>query len=301
MESTMMTNTVDILKNHTPQHDFLICIDSDGCVFDTMEVKQRQCFYPNVLEYWDLQACDQFVLEALTFVNLYSTSRGINRFPALIKVFDLLGEWDDAVTAGYQKPDTPNLRRWIQEESRLGNPVLEAYCANHDEPDMHRALAWSLAVNKTVGEVVKGGLPPFALAPETFERAGAKADLLVCSQTPTEALQREWREHHLDRHVFAIAGQEAGTKTEHIAFATNGRYQSVNTLMIGDAPGDRKAAVANGALFYPILPGAEEESWARLHGEALDRFFAGEYAGTYEQELVKAFENVLPDTPPWKR
>lgn len=296
-----MTNTVDILKSHTPKHEFLICIDSDGCVFDTMEVKQRQCFLPNIVEHWGLQACEKFVLEAVTFVNLYSTSRGINRFPALVRVFDLLEDWDEAKAAGYKLPDTPNLRRWIREETRLGNPVLEAYCAEHDEPDMQRTLDWSLAVNKTVSEVVKGGLPPFALAPETFERAGAKADLLVCSQTPTEALQREWREHGLDSHVFAIAGQEAGTKTEHIALATEGRYENENTLMIGDAPGDRKAAEANGALFYPILPGQEEASWKRLHDEALDRFFAGQFAGEYEQKLVHAFEQQLPDTPPWKR
>ena len=183
----------------------------------------------------------------------------------------------------------------------MGNPVLEAYCAEHDEPDMHRVLAWSLAVNETVGKVVKGGLPPFPLAAETFERARQKADLLVCSQTPTEALQREWQEHGLDQYVFAIAGQEAGTKTEHIALASEGRYAQSKILMIGDAPGDRKAAEANGALFYPILPGAEADSWARLHNEALDRFFAGDYAGAYEAELIKAFEEQLPDTPPWKR
>lgn len=295
-----MTDTVEILKHHTPQHEFLICIDSDGCVFDTMEVKQKQCFIPNIIEHWNMQACSDFVRQAVEFVNLYSTSRGINRFPALLQVFDLLADWDEAVANGYVRPDTPNLRRWIEEESRLGNPALETYCADHDQADMHRTLAWSLAVNKTIGEVVKGGLPPFALARETFELADEKADLLVCSQTPTEALQREWREHHLDEYVFAIAGQEAGTKTEHIALVMDGRYERSNTLMIGDAPGDRKAASTNGALFYPILPGAEEESWARLHGEALDRFFRGRYAGSYERALIQTFEKQLPNTPPWK-
>ena len=29
--------------------------------------------------------------------------------------------------------------------------------------------------------------------------------------------------------------------------------------MIGDAPGDMRAAQANGACFYPINPGAEED------------------------------------------
>jgi phosphoglycolate phosphatase-like HAD superfamily hydrolase len=220
--------------------------------------------------------------------------------PALIKVFDLLADWDLALARGYETPDTPNLRRWIEEETRLGNPALEAYCKKHDDADMHQALAWSADVNKTVGEVVKGGLPPFPLARESFERAAKQADLLVCSQTPTEALEREWREQSLDGYLFAIAGQEAGTKTEHIGLAAKDRYDPGNILMIGDAPGDRKAADANGALFYPILPGKEESSWARLHDEALDKFFAGEYAGAYADELIAAFEAQLPETPPWK-
>lgn len=33
--------------------------------------------------------------------------------------------------------------------------------------------------------------------------------------------------------------------------------------MIGDAPGDLKAARGNGALFFPVNPGDEEESWKR--------------------------------------
>jgi superfamily I DNA/RNA helicase len=45
--------------------------------------------------------------------------------------------------------------------------------------------------------------------------------------------------------------------------------------MIGDAPGDFKAAKSNHALFYPIVPGREEESWQRFYEEALERFFAG--------------------------
>jgi hypothetical protein len=70
-------------------------------------------------------------------------------------------------------------------------------------------------------------------------------------------------------------------------------------LMIGDAPGDFKAAKSNHALFYPIIPGLEEVSWQRLYEEALDRFFAGKYAGAYEAKLVKEFDASLPEKPGW--
>jgi hypothetical protein len=62
-----------------------------------------------------------------------------------------------------------------------------------------------------------------------------------------------------------------------------------------------KAARTVGARFYPISPGYEEESWERLRQEGLDRFFSGEYAGRYEDELIEKFNKLLPNTPPWKR
>jgi hypothetical protein len=71
--------------------------------------------------------------------------------------------------------------------------------------------------------------------------------------------------------------------------------------MIGDAPGDMKAARSNNALFYPINPGDEEASWKRFYGEAMPRFLAGTYAGRYESDLIAEFDRCLPDTPPWRK
>jgi phosphoglycolate phosphatase-like HAD superfamily hydrolase len=88
-----------------------------------------------------------------------------------------------------------------------------------------------------------------------------------------------------------------GTKTEHLQFAAASKYPAEKVLMIGDAPGDYKAAKANGVLFYPILPGSEEASWERLQSEALDRFFASTYAGDYEAKLFAEFDASLPEHP----
>ena len=70
--------------------------------------------------------------------------------------------------------------------------------------------------------------------------------------------------------------------------------------MIGDAPGDFRAAKENSALFFPIIPGHEEESWKQFFHEALDKFFTGTYAGAYETELIKRFDQYLPEKPPWE-
>lgn len=299
-----MTDAVEQLKAHKPTQEFLIAIDSDGCAFDTMEIKHKECFIPNIIKFWDMQPISKYVRAAAEFVNLYSKWRGINRFPALTRTIDLLMDWDAVQARKFVFPDTTNVRRWITEETKLGNPALKAWCAAHSEseaPDMHRALAWSLAVNESVADIVKGGLPPFPYVRECLETAKAKADLMVCSQTPTEALVREWEEQDMDQYVFTINGQEMGTKSEHIRFASEGRYDNNKILMIGDAFGDLKAARANNALFFPINPGEEERSWQRLSEEGLERFFAGTFAGEYENALIKEFETFLPETPSWKR
>ncbi|MCX5769093.1 MAG: HAD family hydrolase [Candidatus Hydrogenedentes bacterium] len=296
-----MTDPVAVLKGHKPTKDFFIAIDSDGCAFDTMEIKHKECFIPNIIRYWGLQAVSKYVRTAAEFVNLYSEWRGINRFPALLMVFDLLDDWDKVQARGFKSPSAPNLRRWAETESKLGNPALEAYCREHDEPDMHRALEWSKAVNVSVSEIVDKGLPPFPYVRECLEKARRNADMLVCSQTPTEALVREWEEQGVAEYVFAIAGQEMGKKSEHIAFASEGRYEKSRMLMIGDAYGDLKAARANGALFFPIMPGDEDVSWKRLCEEGLERFFGGTFAGAYESSLIEEFKTYLPSTPPWKK
>jgi phosphoglycolate phosphatase-like HAD superfamily hydrolase len=125
--------------------------------------------------------------------------------------------------------------------------------------------------------------------------------MIVVSATPVEALVREWKEHDIAQYVSVIAGQEMGKKQLHLQLAANGKYASDHILMVGDAPGDLRAAKANDALFYPVNPGDEEASWERFYEEAVHKFLAEEYAGDYEAELIADFEAMLPETPPWKK
>jgi len=288
------------LKEFKPKHEYFVGIDSDGCAFDTMEIKQKECFVPNIIKHWNLQAVSKYVRETVEFINLYSKWRGINRFPALINVFDLLRQRPEVQQRGVSIPDLQPLRDWIQRETKLGNPVLKKEVERTSDEILVRALRWSEAVNATIAEIVKG-VGPFPSVRKCLEKITSCADTIVVSQTPTEALNREWQEHDLARYVHTIAGQEMGTKAEHIKFAANGKYPVAHVLMIGDAPGDMEAARANSALFFPINPGREEPSWQQLYEEAFDKFIAGEYAGAYEEKLITEFEALLPERPPWEK
>jgi phosphoglycolate phosphatase-like HAD superfamily hydrolase len=145
------------------------------------------------------------------------------------------------------------------------------------------------------------GIPPYPFVRESLHLLADNADMIVVSATPLEALVREWEEHKIAQYVRVIAGQEMGKKQLHLELAAHGKYQSDHILMVGDAPGDMRAAKANNALFYPVNPGKEEASWQRFYEEAVHKFMAEEYAGAYEAALIKEFEAMLPDTPPWNR
>jgi phosphoglycolate phosphatase-like HAD superfamily hydrolase len=288
------------LKGFRPQHEFFVGIDSDGCAFDTMEIKHKECFIPNIIKHWDLQAVSKYAREAAEFVNLYSKWRGINRFPALLMVFDLLAERAEVQQRGVQMPEVTSLRKWAETETKLGNPALKAAVEKTGDAVLKRALGWSEGVNATVADMVHG-VPPFPYVRETLEALGDKSDIIVVSATPGEALRREWEEHEIAQHCAVIAGQEMGSKKEHLGLAAAGKYEKDRALMIGDAPGDLSAGEANGLLFYPIEPGREDKSWQRFYEEAMPKFLSGQYAGEYEAELIAEFQALLPDTPPWKR
>src|SRR5688572_26317651 len=256
----------------TPKHDFLVGIDSDGCAFDTMELKHKECFIPNIINSYELQGISKFARQAAEFVNLYGKSRGINRFPALIETLEWLQKRPEVKARGVKITIPPGLVKWIKEETKLANPALKQAAEKTGDADLRRALEWSTAVNETVGRFVRG-VPPFPYVRESLEKLFPKADMVVASATPGEALKREWEEHDIHGFVRAICGQEVGTKKEILNVAK--KYPANQTLMIGDAPGDHSAAIGNNALFFPINPGAEEQSWKRLFDEGIDRFLSG--------------------------
>jgi phosphoglycolate phosphatase-like HAD superfamily hydrolase len=288
------------LADLTPEHEFFIGIDSDGCAFDTMEVKHKECFIPAIINHWGLQPVSKYAREAAEFVNLYSKWRGVNRWPALVMVFDLLRERPEVRARGVEPPQAPKLREFVADDGfPKSNDGLAAYMAEHPDPELDTAMAWTVAVNEAVADMVHG-VPPFPGVRDSLSLLEDRADMIVVSATPVEALTREWREHDIARYVRVIAGQELGKKALHLELAAGGKYPPERILMIGDAPGDMKAARANDALFYPINPGHEEESWRKFHDEALHRFLAGSYAGEYEDALVSEFDSLLPEVPPWK-
>jgi len=301
----MINEAQKALKEFKPKHDFFVGIDSDGCVFDTMGIKQRECFCPWLIGYFGLQGVAQAARECKDFADLFSKTRGANRHITAKRIIsELLPAHPMVKSRNFKVPQFPHYFEWVEDpNSLLSNEGLKMAidkASNEEEKkELEHALAWSERVNWSVKEIVKN-IPPFPFVRESLEKLSGKADMIVVSSTPTEALEREWEEHDVAKYMSVIAGQEMGKKKEHLQLTANGKYEKDRILMIGDAPGDLKAAQANNALFYPIIPGKEVEAWKRFYDEGIDRFLSGEYAGVYEQELIDQFDASLPENPPWK-
>jgi phosphoglycolate phosphatase-like HAD superfamily hydrolase len=292
------TSPAQILADVKPRFEFFVGIDSDGCAFNSMELKYKECFCPNIIRFWNLQAISKYAREAIEFVNLYSRWRGTNRWPALILALDLLRERREVKARNGKVPEANRVREFIASGLPLSNDGLRSYRAGNPDPELDRALDWSLAVNQSVADMVYN-LPPFPYVRESLELLRKNTDTIVVSQTPGETLAREWAEHGIDRYVRVISGQEMGNKQFQLRMAAGGKYAADHVLMMGDANGDLEAARSNHALFFPINPGYEEESWERFYKEGIPKFLGGEFAGAYEAKLIAEFEKLPLNTPPW--
>ena len=290
------------LKAFRPKHDFFVGIDSDGCAFNSMEVKHNDGFSVSLIKHFGLAGISRQVHQVWDFVNLYSKTRGINRFKSIVLVCDFLKELPKVQSSGVVVPNFSYLRDWIENETSLGNPALAAKIDSStraEKKELEQVMAWSLGVNNMIEQVVHN-LPPFPGVRDSLQKLHGKADVLVVSATPYEALKREWDEHEITAYVALIAGQEMGSKTEHLTISASDRYPSERILMVGDSPGDLKAAQSVDALFFPINPGEEELSWQSFLKEGIDKFFSGKFAGDYQQELIQKYEAFLPEHPPWR-
>lgn len=299
-----MTHPAQALIDFQPTQDYLVAIDSDGCAFDAMGIKQSECFCPMMIGYFGLQPVADAARECKMFADLFSRTRGANRHKTIVRILtELLPAHPKVKQRGFQVPRFDHYAAWVNNpQSMLSDAGLKKAISETSSPqarqELEQVLKWSMRVNEMVAEIVRD-VPPFLFVRESLQKAAEKADIIVCSATPTDALEREWTEHGLARYVKVVAGQEMGSKAEHLAIVSNGKYRKDRVVMLGDALGDRDAAAKNGVLFYAINPGDENASWKRFYKEVFDLFIAGRYAGAAEQAVIASFEQCMPEHPSW--
>jgi phosphoglycolate phosphatase-like HAD superfamily hydrolase len=276
----------DKIEDFKKTSEFLVCVDSDGCAMDTMEVKHRKCFGPKIVEIWNLQNVEERFLEIWNDVNLYTKTRGINRFKGLVMTQELLE------AEGVKIPNISSIKKWTETTNELSNPSLQREIDRTNDEQLRKALKWSLAVNKAITEL-SGDDKPFVGVEEGLKTANTATDVAIVSSANGAAVLDEWTRHNLAPHVSVMLGQEAGTKAYCIEELKKFGYENTHVLMVGDAPGDLEAAGKNGVFYYPILVGNEAFSWRRFKNEALGKFIDGTFTGEYQQQLINEFNDNL--------
>lgn len=267
--------------------DYAVCIDSDGCAMDTMEVKHRECFGPQWIYTYGLEEHFDACMEIWLSVNLYSITRGINRFKGLALALAETEKRGWCDVEGLEE-----FSAWTKEAKELSNPALLALTQKVENPCIEKALLWSIRTNRAIH-----GLPandmPFPNVKWTMDEMSKRADLVAVSSANGEAVEAEWKKHNLKDACKALLTQEAGSKAYCIGELVKKGYEPKRILMVGDAPGDKDAAAKNGVWFYPILVGKEGESWEKLLDEAFPRLLDGTFDDAYQKSLVEAFEKNL--------
>lgn len=279
----MARMTLDAFEKHK---DFLFCADSDGCAMDTMTSKHETAFCPRLIDTYGLHGHAALVTDEWMRLNLYSATRGINRFKGLAHMMEFLME------RGIELEGSAEYLSWVRTAPLLSNDTLRAAIGAGAGRGLSKALEWSLAVNETVAGMGDAS-QPFPGCREALALAHSRADTAVVSAANSGAVFEEWERCALAPHMDLLMGQDSGSKAFCLKTLAAKGYADGHILMAGDALGDLDAARQAGALFFPILVGREAESWERLKTEGFARFLSGAYAGGYEESLIAEQKEIL--------
>ena len=281
---------MSIFDSFEKKHDYLVCVDSDGCVMDTMNCKHFHCFGPCMVTEWGLDAWKEEILDRWNVINLFSMTRGINRFKGLALALGEINEKYTPITG------IAALQQWADTAPALSNDAVAKAAEDAQEPDaklvLQKALSWSKAVNASIVKLPEELKVPYDGAKEGLAAAHIFADVAMVSSANRDAVEEEWGKFGLLEHTDIVLAQDIGSKAACIAEMLKFGYDRNKVVMIGDAPGDCDAAEKNGVWYYPILVNHEKASWDEAISTAFDKLQAGEYS-EYEAQKKKEFLSNL--------
>ena len=275
------------LSEFKKKKDFLVCVDSDGCAMDTMDIKHIRCFGPCMVAEWGLEEWKDEILSRWNDINLYTMTRGINRYKGLSIALTEINEKYTVIEA------LDTLTRWVEESPELSNGALEKAIAADDSISLKKALSWSKAVNASINQLPDEEKLPFEGVKEALAFAHEKVDVAIVSSANLDAVLEEWERYGLLDHTDIVLAQDSGSKAFCIGELLKAGYARDHVLMCGDAPGDLDAAKKNEVFYYPILVRHEAESWQEFMDKAVSKLLDGSYGGAYQQEKIDAFLNNL--------
>ena len=281
---------MSVFDTFVKKHDYLVCVDSDGCAMDTMNCKHFHCFGPCMVTEWNLEQWQDGILTRWNEINLFQMTRGINRFKGLALALAEINEQYTTIEG------VDALVDWVANAPALSNDGVAAAATACTDPAgkkcLEKALSWSKAVNTSIVALPEELKVPFTGAKEGLAAAHTFADVAVVSSANRDAVEEEWTTHGLLDHVDIVLAQDCGSKAHCISEMLKFGYVLDHVVMVGDAPGDCDAAEANGVWYYPILVNDEANSWKEFQDVAVEKLQNGTFAD-YQTEKKTEFKKNL--------
>lgn len=275
------------IENYQKRKQFLVCVDSDGCAMDTMDIKHKKCFGPCLIEVWNLQQWEEEILDRWYEINLYSELRGINRFKGLAIALKEINEKYIVIEALDQ------YLNWVEVTKELSNESLIEEISKNKAVCLEKALQWSDNLNKKINELLPQEKLPFEHVKEVLEKVHQYADIAIVSSANYEAIREEWLHNGLLDHIDLLLSQNIGSKSHCIHELLEKGYDANHVIMIGDAPGDEKAADENKVLFYPILVKQEAKSWNEFSEHIFGKFLQLDFSEDSIYYKKKFYDNFV--------
>ena len=277
---------MSIFDSFERKHDYLVCVDSDGCVMDTMNCKHFHCFGPCMVAEWGLEAWKDEILARWNEINLFTMTRGVNRFKGLAMALKEIDAKYTRITGA------DALVHWAETAPALSNDGAAKAAAEAEDADarlvLTKALNWSKAVNAAIVKLPEELKIPYDGAKEGLAAAHAFADVAMVSSANRDAVEEEWGKFGLLEHTDIVLAQDVGSKAACIKEMLKFGYDPHKVVMVGDAPGDCDAAEQNDVYYYPILVNHEKESWDEAIAVGFGKLQSGEYA-EYGAEMKQKF------------
>ena len=275
------------IEEYQKKKDYLICVDSDGCAMDTMDIKHIRCFGPCMVTEWGLEEWKDAILTRWNEINLYTMTRGINRFKGLALMLREIHETYTPIQ------DVDVLETWVENSKELSSGALQKAMETNDSVILKKALSWSQHVNASINELPFEVKKPFEGVKEGLAYAHQFADVAIVSSANLQAVLEEWELYGLLEHVDIVMSQNVGSKAYCIQELLKKGYDTEKVFMAGDALGDYEAAEKNHVFYYPILVRHEKESWSEFRDQAVDKLVDGTYGGDYQHQKIDAFMENL--------
>ena len=178
------------LTDFIRKRDFLVCMDSDGCVMDTVRIKHCAVFCPELIRVFGLEAHTDFITTAWEEINLNSITRGISRFESAVLIFDRLKN------RGIDVPGSEDIAAWVSTASELSTASLQQEGLRSGSLALRKLQEWNNACNRRI-QALEPTFKPFPGVEYSLHQLHTVADVAVVSAANESAIASEWARYGL--------------------------------------------------------------------------------------------------------